>query len=769
MRKKEIINCDWRFSLGATLDKSKEEIVCLPHSVTLTPAISSGCRNYQGTCVYQKNLYIDKSQADKKLFIEFEGAMGITVLKINGKEIKTHYCGYIPLVADITDHIKYDFDNVIELHLDNSDNEDVPPGKAQHSLDFTYDGGLYRDASLTATDRLYITNCLLEDKPAGGGVFVWSSDIKDGSANINVRTHIRNEHTKNKSFELLIKILDDKDKVIAEKRAPLELSRDEDISVDQSLTISDPMLWSPETPYLYKAVVSLVEGLNEADSVTVETGIRTFEYTHDKNIIWNGKSRIISGANYHQTFPYLGNAVPNSLLCRDIELLRNTGMKNLRSHYPLATALTDACNRLGMTVIVSAPGWQWFKEGEFVEHAYKNVRQMVRFTRNNPCVILWEPMLNETVMPEDFQQKLHDIVHEEYPFEPCFTASDHGPTDISYRQYDPGMLEPGMQGYDPCVRYGATKEYPVWIREYSDAPDDWHNQSCAWRTPRGWGDTAMIKAVDRMLGLDSQCQTNNYIDMVNDSTLCGYGIWPGIEHNRGYHINPCWGGFFDLFRVPKFTHYFMKSQLDFEEAGAVLFIANWWTEISPDDVTVYSNADSVRLYHDGVLVEEQKPQDIAVPHPPFIFKNVRTRFHKRERSLIKAEAIINGKVVAAATQKSPGVPKSLRLRADEKTPLLLAGGSDAAIIYCDILDAEGNLVPLMGDRHPIIFEISGEAQIVGDSSIGANPICAEAGTAAIIVRSTKKAGKIKIKASMLWTQNNDRAAITPDELDIISE
>ncbi len=767
----ENFNQDWLFCLGV-FDKDSAAEVCLPHTVSLTPASVGGCVNYQGICTYQKDFLVPVEYTNKKLILEFEGAMGVTQVSLNDELIYTHYCGYTPIVVDITDKVRIGETNTVKLSLDNSDNEDVPPGKAQGELDFNYDGGLYREARLIITDKLYITHALLANEVAGGGIFVHYSEVLSDSANVHVKVHVKNETDGEKSFCVRASLYDG-EREVGKASNDVCLNTGASTHTQLCMNVLNPKLWSTDSPNLYNLKTEVVCGGASCDCVVcdcieISIGIRTFEFTYDRGVIFNGVEQKFSGANYHQTYPYIGNGVPSSLLRRDAMKLKDIGMQNIRSHYPFATAFTDACNELGLTLIISAPGWQWFKEGVFVEHCYKNIRDIVRWQRNNPSIIIWEPLLNETPVPEEFQQNCNDIVHQEYPYPPCYTASDHGPTDISYREYDPGMLQPGMEGYSPLKRYGEKADMPVWIREYGDAPDNWTDQNCSWRVPRGWGDFAMLNTVYRMLGMDAQCPKNNYLTVLNKPNICGFGVWPGIEHNRGYHINPCWGGFMDLFRVPKFSYHFMKSQLPVEKAGIVLEFATWWTEVSPDDVVIFSNADSIRLYHDDVLVGEQTPDDFAVSHPPFTFKAVRSRFKTRERSVLKAEAIIGGRVVATKTIKSPGVPVSLSLEADFSGINLKADGSDIVLVYCKILDIDGNTVPLTGDRHPILFTIEGEGEIVGDSAIWANPICAEAGIATVLVRSTKKAGVIKLTASMLWNYKNQRVAIKPDTIELQS-
>ncbi len=758
-REKMCINQGWRFWLGDREGEGEE--VCLPHPVTLTPAISSGGRNYQGICWYEKKLVVLPEQEEEKIFLMLEGAMGESRLFVNGKKTTVHTCGYTPLCADITEHIRRGEENLLQVRLDNSDCEDIPPGKAQEELDYTYEGGLYRDAWLTVTSRLYITDPLLADEPAGGGLFVWCTNVSEKQAVLHVRVHTANETKECRRFCVEALLTGPDGKWAAQKREDVFCEKEERVYTELAMRVDKPFLWSADTPFLYRLKIALSEGERQWDDMETTVGIRDFVFTRDRAVVFNGHPEIMIGANYHQTWPYIGNAVPDPLLIRDIMKLKDVGIKNIRGHYPFGEVFVNACDQLGMTLILSLPGWQWFKEGAFAERCYENLRQMIRWHRNHPCVLIWEVLPNETEMPGWFQEELVRIAGDEYPYAPFYTASDYGPTDIAYREFDPGMLAPGMEGYGG----DGQRERPLWIREYGDAPDNWTDQNCAWRVPRGFGDSAMLKAVDRMLGKDPQFPAGGYLDMCNRKDICGYGVWPGIEHNRGYHINPCYGGYFDLFRIPKFTGEFMKCQQDPRKAGYYVFIANWWMEISPGDVTVYSNAEKIRLYYNGSFVEEKWPEEIPVPHPPFVFYDIRKRFKERGRGTLTAEAVAEERVVASASVRSPGVPRALKLSADYCGIPLRADGADIVTVICRMVDEDGNTVPLMGDRHPVFFEAEGEGRIVGDVSIGANPILPEAGIAAVLVRSTCRPGRILVRARMLWEQRG-AISVRPDEMEI---
>lgn len=770
MQKTEIsLNQSWHFTREETDGTAASETVCLPHTVRLTPANSSGCRNFQGICRYAKSIHLPLEYQGKKLFLRFDGAMGAATLFINGKEVNTHFCGYTPFVTDISDFVDFGRANEILITLDNSDDPLIPPGKPQSDLDFSYDGGLYRSVTLTVCEPLYVTDPLLADETAGGGLFVRCTDVTNDSATVHIKAQIKNEYSAEKEYNTTFSLIAPNGETVGKNTVSSELLSQSAEYIETAFAVKAPLLWSPEEPAIYTLVTALSVGGETVYEDKTEIGIRDFAFTLYDGVLFNGKSRRFNSANYHQTWPYIGNGVPTSLLERDLIKLKRAGFDNIRSHYPFGTEFVSLCNKMGLTLIVSNPGWQFCQPGVFLERAMQNMRDIIRWQRNNPCILIWEPVLNESEMSYEIQKAFHDVVHEEYPFSPCYTASDYGPTDIAYCEYDPGMLGKGMERYG-LIEQKDTTPRPMWVREYGDNPDDFSNQNAAWRTPRGWGDFAMTESVNRMIHkFDTFTEKNNqYIDVVNNKRICGYGIWPAISHNRGYHINPCWGGHLDLFRLPKFSYYFVWSQQDRENVGDILFIASWWTEISPPDVTVFSNAERVRLYIDDTLVSEQLPDDVNVAHPPFTFKDVKRKFKGRERSTLKAEAIVGGETVAVQSVKAPGIANHMVLEADYEGISLKADGSDIIAVRCYMKDWDDNTVPLSCDNHPIKFTVTGEGSIVGSSEIGANPICAEAGIATLLVKSTTKPGKIKITAEMVWKQNM-AGAIKPAELIIISK
>ena len=195
------------------------------------------------------------------------------------------------------------------------------------------------------------------------------------------------------------------------------------------MTLSRPRLWSPDTPYLYKLHVYVKDQQGDVvDGYCRRIGIRSIEFRGKEGFWLNGRPYPwpLIGANRHQDFAVVGNALSNSLHWRDARKLRDAGLRVIRNaHYPQDPAFMDACDELGLFVIVNTPGWQfWNDDRVFAERVYSDIRNMVRRDRNHPSVWLWEPILNETWYPEDFAANVVRILHEEYPYPYCYAGCD---------------------------------------------------------------------------------------------------------------------------------------------------------------------------------------------------------------------------------------------------------------------------------------------------------------------------------------------------------
>lgn len=772
-------NPGWRYYKGdmeraetVELDDSDWEVVATPHSVELMPAEASGCRNYQGPVWYRKWFVIPAATRGKQVFIHFEAVMGKQKVYLNGHLVKEHLGGYLPFNIDLTANgIQAGDSCLIALMADNSDDKSYPPGKRQYTLDFSYHGGIYRDVWMIAKSDVSITDAVDAGKVAGGGVFIHYDRISEKKADILIDTEVRNNGKRQRKVEVESSLVDATGTLIKRVVATVHLDAGQSKTVNQKIEVRQPHLWSPDSPYLYRVESRVKEGKNTLDGGITRAGIRKTDFKGKEGFWLNGKpfGQLI-GANRHQDFAYVGNALPNSGQWRDAKKLRDAGCRIIRvAHYPQDPSFMDACDELGMFVIVATPGWQyWNKEPEFARLVHENTRQMIRRDRNHACVLMWEPILNETRYPLDFALEALQITKEEYPYpgRPVAAADVHSAGveenyDVVY----------GWPGDDEKT---DSPEQCIFTREYGENVDDWYAHNNNNRASRSWGERPLlVQAFSLAKSYDEMYRTTG--------KFIGGAQWHPFDHQRGYHPDPYWGGIFDAFRQPKYAYYMYRSQTapdlnhPLAECGPVVYIAHEMSQFSDADVVVFSNCDSVRLsVYDGT-----KSWTLPVihakghmPNTPVVFKDVWDFWEARDYSYVQknwqkvnmlAEGIINGKVVCTQKKMPSRRSTKLRLRIDSQGVPLVADGSDFVVVIAEVTDDNGNVRRLAKEN--IVFTIEGEGEIIGDGSINANPRTVEFGTAPVLVRSTSKAGKIRVKARVQFEGTH---ALTPAEIEFES-
>lgn len=746
-------------------DDASWSSVNLPNGIEYLPEEASGGINYQGEVWYRKHFIPKDSLADKKMFLHFEAIMGKSKIWLNGTLLKTTYGGYLPIVIDITGHINLKKDNVITVWADNSDDPSYPPGKEQDLLDFTYFGGIYRDCWLITHNKTYITNANHEDIPAGGGLLVAYKNVSENSADIILNLHTNNEINKKFHGYIEYDFVSSEGKRVTKEKIPLFINSESDTTTKHTITIKKPSLWSPETPYLYNLYIKIKdENGNIIDGYRKKIGIRSIEFKGKDGFWLNGKPYIkpLIGANRHQDFAILGNALPNSIHWRDAKKLKDVGMSIIRNaHYPQDPAFMDACDELGLFVIVNTPGWQfWNKDPNFENLVYQNIRNMMRRDRNHASIFLWEPILNETWYPDYFAKHTVEIVEEEFPYENSYAVSDDIAKGSEHFQIQ--YAHP----YAEDIGWGKEKKDPsktYFTREWGDNVDTWNAHNSTSRVSRGWGEHAMLVQAKHYAN-PSYPFTNYEVLYSTDRQHIGGALWHSFDHQRGYHPDTFYGGLMDAFRQPKYSYYMFMAQRDpkksnlISDSGPMLYIANEMTPFSSEDVVIYSNCDEVKLtaFKDGETKSyHRKNREKGMPFPPIIFKNLynfmqikaKTRANKASEVYLKAEGYINGVKVASDIVYPSYRAEKIVLKLDNEGNDFIANGSDIVTVISSITDKNGTVKHL--NNSIIKFEIEGEATIVGDNYKISNPKKVAWGTAPILIKSTTTPGSITIKASIL--------------------
>jgi beta-galactosidase len=772
-------NPGWRFHKGdvngageAAFDDSAWEVVSTPHTVELMPAEASGCRNYQGIAWYRKHFTVPAETDGKLVSIHFEAAMGKQKIYLNGALVKEHLGGYLPITVNLTEFgLKAGETAVLAVMVDNSDDKSFPPGKPQYTLDFAYHGGIYRDVWMIAKSPVAITDAIESGKVAGGGVFVHYDNISKTSADVYVNTEVANADKVARTVAVETTLTDASGKQIRKSSTTIKLQPGEEKTVEQKMTVKNPSLWTPWSPTLYQVQSRVKQGSSTVDGGMTRIGIRKAEFKGTEGFWLNGeKCEQLVGANRHQDFAYVGNALPNSQQWRDAKRLRDAGCTIIRTaHYPQDPSFMDACDELGLFIIVATPGWQyWNKDARFGELVHENTRNIIRRDRNHPCVLMWEPILNETRFPEDFSLKAHEITIEEFPYPGRPVAAADMNSKGVKENYE---VVYGWPGDDEKA---DKPSQPIFTREFGESVDDWYAHNNNNRASRSWG--------ERPLQVQAMALAERYDEMYRTTgQFFGGCLWHPFDHQRGYHPDPYWGGIFDAFRQPKYSYYMFRSQTepdyknDAVDCGPMVYIMHEMTQFSDADVTVFSNCDSVRLsIYDG-----EKSWTLPVPHevghmkyPPVTFKNVWNFWEAREYSYLQknwqkvnmvAEGIIDGKVVCTTKRMPSRRSTKLRLYVDTLGKQLVADGSDFVVVVAEVTDDSGNVRRLAKEN--VVFSVEGEGEIIGDASINANPRAVEFGSAPVLIRSTRTAGKIRVTAHVEFEGTH---APTPAEIEFES-
>ena len=772
-------NDGWRFRLGdvsdgasPALDDASWQVVCAPHTVRLEPADASGGRNYQGVCWYRKHFTVPADMSGKDIIVYFEAIMGKQEVYVNGHQVKDNYCGYLPIIINLSEQgVKAGDDCLIAVKADNSDDKSYPPGKKQTQLDFAYHGGMYRDVWLIGRSPLHITDPNEMGKVAGGGIFVHYGKITEQEAEVFVEVEISGSEKVNVTGRMspgplpipprgegavTLKVIksaltgipespDNPDNPgNPEKPGNPVLSLGATKTYTLRGVVKRPHLWSPEDPFLYRLEIEVKQGRKTIDGSALNIGIRKAEFRGKDGFWLNGKPyHQLVGGNRHQDFAYVGNALPNSQQWRDAKRLKDAGMTIIRAaHYPQDPAFMDACDELGLFIIVPTPGWQyWNKDPKWGEMVHQNTRDIIRRDRNHPCVLMWEPILNETRYPKDFALEALKITQEEFPYPGRPVAAADMNSEGVKENYDvlydwADNIGKGSLDTDKCI----------FTREWGEYVDDWYAHNALNRAARGWGEQAMLSAA---LSL-----ADTYGMMYRGQRqFIGGCQWHPFDHQRGYHPDAYLGGIYDAFRQKKYAFEMFRSQRDDDP---MVFIAHEMTQYSPKDVVVFSNCDSVRL----TALEGWKVQTLPVvrtpdgtPHAPVRFEGFWDFWQARERSYTQrswqkvslvAEGIKDGRVVCTEKKMPSRRSTKIRLYADEAGRPLTADGSDFIVVVAEVTDDNGNV--RRNAREHITFTVEGEGSIIDDGRIMANPRLVEWGSAPVLIRSTRQAGRIRIIA-----------------------
>jgi beta-galactosidase len=757
--RKQLFDYDWKFFLGdSSAAKSKDfndkawRNLDLPHDWSIegkvnpkNPTGGGGGYFPAGIGWYRKTFNAPLEWKGKKVSIYFEGVYMNSEVFVNGKSLGVYPYGYSSFSYDLSAHLEFGSVNVIAIRVDNS----------QHVNSRWYSGsGIYRHVWMNVTDQLHVANW---------GVAIKTSDVSSKKATVEIKTLVQNETRYAQSVVVKTQIQNKNLKNVANQQLKVEIPANSEKEVTQVINISNPLLWTPETPTLYTAQVQLMTENKVIDETENIFGIRSIEFTSAKGFLLNGKTVKMNGGCVHHDNGCLGAAAFDRAEERKVELLKSAGFNAVRtSHNPPSEAFLNACDRVGLLVMDEAfDCWRIGKNkndyAKYFDQWWKrDLEAMVLRDRNHPSIIMWSigNEIPERGSPEAVKTAtmLANAVKQIDASRPVTSAIVVN--DKEWTAFDPLMAAHDVAGYNYHLDSAPADHERVPSRIIV------HTESYPQDAFKNW------KLV----------QTNNYVigdfvwtamDYLGES---GIGRWyysgdvPGEHWEHDFfpwHGAYC--GDIDLmgWRKP-ISHYrnllynsneklYMAVR---EPNPEPLEIKQTWWSVWPTweswtwpgfegkniQVEVYSKYTKVRLYLNDKLIGEKATT---------IEEGYKATFTlPYSAGKLKAVGVEHDKEVESTVLHTSREASKIKLTTDRKE--ILANGQDLSYVTVEVTDNDGVIQPNAVNR--LHFKIEGPGIIAGVDNADMkdyelyvnNSRKAWHGRALVVIKSTRSTGDIKL-------------------------
>lgn len=690
------------------------------------------------------------STPGKQTTLIFDGAMSEARVFVNGKEACFWPCGYNSFYCDVTSLVNEDGkNNTLAVRLEN---------RPQSSR--WYPGaGLYRNVHVVTTEKIHVP--------------VWGTQIttpyvKDEYASVCLRTTILNAGKT--ELTVVTDIMDADGQVVSTKTNKGVINHDQPFT--QNFIVERPKLWSPETPVLYKAVSKIYSGDTLLDTYSTRFGIRTIEYIADKGFYLNGKRRKFQGVCNHHDLGPLGAAINVAALRHQLTLLKEMGCDAIRtSHNMPAPELVELCDEMGfMMMLEPFDEWDIAKCDNgyhrfFNEWAEKDMINMLRQYRNNPCVVMWS-IGNEVPTqwsPEGYKvaKFLQDICHREDPTRPVTCGMDQVKSvlangfaamlDIPGLNYRAHLYDEAYERLPQNIILGSETSstvssrgvYKFPVERKAGAMYDDHQSSSYDLEYCNWSN---IPDIDFARAEDHEWTIGQFVwtgfDYLGEPSPYDTNAWP--NHSSMF-------GIIDLASIPKDRYYLYRSVWN-KEAETLHILPHWnWEgrEGEKTPVFVYTNYPSAELFINGKSYGRQTKHKNGTVENRYRLMWHDAVYQPGEVRVVAYDE--QGNPVAEKTVRTAGKPHHIELVTDRSS--LQADGKDLAYVTLRIVDKDGNLCP--NDGRLVSFKVKGAGKY--RASANGDPTCLDlfhkpemhafGGMLTVIVQSGKKTGEIELQAT----------------------
>lgn len=659
------LNDDWQFTRnysGALHKKDAAldglEAVRLPHTVKETPFHYFDESIYQFNSGYRRVLKAEEDWRGKRVLLTVEAAGHESEVFLNGVSVFTHRCGYTAYTVDLAPHLRFGEDNVLVIRVDSRETLDQPP--FGNVIDYMTYGGLYREVYLEIKESSYIRDVFPK---------VAALRSEDGLVgDVMLDTDVTVEQPEGTTVR---QTLFDSDGAVVMTPSDSETCFD----------LRNVKLWSPNQPALYTLRTELWRGEQLLDSREDSIGLRTVDFRPD-GFYLNGTKLKIRGLNRHQSYPYVGYAMPESMQRFDARILKNElGLNAVRtSHYPQSHYFIDECDRLGLMVFTEIPGWQHIGGGEWKKQAVENTRDMVLQYRNHPSIILWGVRINESIDNDELYRETNAVAHKldktrQTGGVRCFMKSSlledvYTYNDFSHDGTNPGVVNKSRATPDMGKGYLVT-EYGG----HMFPTKSFDNEE---------------QRVEHMLR--HARVVNGYYS--HDDIAGGFG-WCMTDYNThrdfGSGDRVCYHGVLDMFRNHKLAASVYASQRDNKGGADTVLEVSSSMEIGEHpacllkDAYAMTNADSVRVYKNDQFIREYRADESPfgfIPHGPIRIDDFVGDLMERNEGFSHRKSEDVKKILVAANRYGmANLPLSAKLMAAKCILLYSMKMEDAVDLY----------------------------------------------------------------------------------------
>lgn len=717
-------------------DLSIYKNVNLPHTNIEVPFNYFDDKVYQFISCYKKELIISESYKGKRIFIDFEGVMTYAKLYFNGSYVGEHKGGFTAFSIEVTEFAKFNEKNILTVMVDSTERSDIPPFGG--TLDYMTFGGIYREVSLRVVEDNFIKD-----------VFINAVNVLEQIKGLTL--HVEMCEETEKEYSLITKIFD-KGTLVKEEEFVVK----EQIGTYNIENLENIELWGIENPKLYNIEITLKNSKEIVDKVIIPFGFREAVFK-EEGFYLNGELLKLIGLNRHQSFPYLGYAMPKKGQRKDAEILKDYGLNMVRtSHYPQSKHFLDRCDEIGLLVFEEIPGWQFIGDEAWQEQVLVDVKDMIIRDRNRPSVVLWGVRINESGDCHDLYSKTNSLARE----------LDHTRQTGGVRFITKSEFLEDVYTMNDFIHDGGIKDFlRANVNNFSTYDD----------TPDIDGAKVYLRKQSQVTGIEHKVpylvteynghmfptKKNDSEEKLNEHAIrhakildTMYGAedvsgaigWCAFDYNThkdfGAGDKICYHGIMDMFRLPKFAAYAYKSQKS-PKIEPVLEPVTIWSRgercisgVMP--LTVFTNCDYIKFYYGEDLFGEFKPNREKYPNLPYapVVINDPIGFWGSTWEDAKFEGYVDGVKVCERKFSNNSIPNKLVLEADYHE--LLADDSDITRVVIKALDTYSNT--MMFTQEVVELSVEGPGEIVGPKLL---PLIG--GSTATYIRTLNQKGVITLK------------------------